>query len=59
MATVQNDPGQQTKISQKPVEQPNPKSAARTLLPTDDVTPPGNPGKGLRPMIPPTPFKGI
>lgn len=59
MATVQNDPGQQTKIKQDAYEQRDPKSAARTPLATDDVTPPADPAKGREGMIPKTPFKGI
>lgn len=56
---VQNDPGQQTPIRQPAKQQPDPKSAARTILPTDDVTPPADPAKGREAMIQKTPFKGI
>ena len=59
MANVQNDPGQQTPIRQQPLEQPDPKSRARTPLPTDDVTPPADPGDGRNAMVPNAPFKGI
>lgn len=42
---VQNDPGQQTPIKQGTPQPPDPKSRARTLLATDDVTPPARPDR--------------
>ena len=57
--TTQNDPGQQTPIRQQTPTQPDAKSAARTTLPTDDVTPPADPAKGRTAMVPNAPFKGI
>src|SRR5689334_17103225 len=43
---TQNDPGQQTPIRQAAYPAPDPKSAARTPSPLDDVTPPADPNKG-------------
>lgn len=54
---VQNDPGQQTPIRQGTPQEPDPKSKARTPLPVDDVTPPADPAKGRRAMIPEKPFR--
>lgn len=59
MANVQNDPGQQTPIRQPAPQQPDPKSKARTPSPLDDVSPPGDPGKGRNASVPNVPFKGI
>lgn len=56
----QNDPGQQTPIRQSPYQPPDPKSAARTPNPLDDVTPPGSPADGRNGIEPTTkPMKGI
>lgn len=54
---VQNDPGQQTPIRQPAPQEPDPKSRARTPLPTDDVTPPADPAKGRRAMQDKPPFR--
>ena len=54
---VQNDPGQQTPIRQNAPQPPDQKSKARTPLPTDDVTPPGDPAKGRTAMEPTKPYR--
>jgi hypothetical protein len=57
---TQNDPGQQTPIRQNAYQPPDPKSAARTPSPLDDVTPPADVNKGRNGIEPATnPLKGI